>query len=97
MRSDRDIIIKPVISEKSYDLTEQSKFTFKVDRRATKPEIRSAIERIFDVSVTNVNTINVKGKLKRQGTSSGYRASWKKAIVTLKEGDTIEIFEGGAV
>ncbi len=96
MRSPRDIIIKPIISEKSYDLTEQSKFTFEVDRRATKLDVRNAIEQIFNVNVTAVNTMNMKGKLKRQGWASGYRPDWKKAIVTLQEGQTIEVFEGGA-
>lgn len=96
MRSARDIIIKPIISEKSYDLTEQSKFTFEVDRRATKLDVRNAIEQIFNVNVTAVNTMNMKGKLKRQGWASGYRPDWKKAIVTLQEGQTIEVFEGGA-
>ncbi len=95
MREARDIIIKPIISEKSYDLTELSKFTFKVDKRATKPEIRRAIEEIFSVNVTAVNTINMKGKPKRQGVSSGHRADWKKAVVTLVEGQSIEVFEGG--
>lgn len=92
----RDIIVKPIISEKSYDMTTQHKFTFKVDRRATKPEIRRAVEQIFKVNVTAVNTINLKGKLKRQGWAKGYRSDWKKAIVTLKEGQSIEVFEGGA-
>lgn len=96
MRSARDIIIKPIISEKSYALTEQSKFTFEVDRRATKLDVRNAIEQIFNVNVTAVNTMNMKGKLKRQGWASGYRPDWKKAIVTLQEGQTIEVFEGGA-
>jgi len=96
LQNPRDIIVKPIISEKSYDMTGQSKYTFKVDRRATKPEIRRAVEVIFNVGVTDVNTMNIKGKRKRQGVTSGYRASWKKAIVTLKVGDTIEIFEGGA-
>ena len=96
MRSARDIIIKPIISEKSYDLVEQAKYTFEVDRRATKLEVRAAIEEIFKVNVTSVNTMNIKGKLKRQGWATGFRADWKKAIVTLQEGETIEVFEGGA-
>lgn len=96
MRDSRDIIIKPLISEKSYDLINASKYTFKVDRRSTKPEIRRAIEEIFSVNVTDVNTMNYQGKKKRQGATSGYRSNWKKAIVTLKEGQKIEIFEGAS-
>ncbi len=95
MREARDIIIKPIISEKSYDLTELQKYTFKVDKRSTKPEIRRAIEEIFGVNVTAVNTINMKGKPKRQGVNTGHRPNWKKAIVTLVEGQSIEVFEGG--
>lgn len=96
MQNPRDIIYKPLISEKSYDLTEQRKYTFKVDKRATKPQIRQAVQEIFKVGVTGVNTINMQGKMKRQGWARGRRSDWKKAIVTLKEGDKIEIFEGGA-
>lgn len=95
MREARDIIIKPIISEKSYDLAAEQKYTFEVDRRATKPEIRRAVEVIFDVNVLAVNTMNRKGKPKRQGWSQGHRSSWKKAIVTLEEGQRIEAFEGG--
>jgi large subunit ribosomal protein L23 len=96
LSSARDIIIKPIISEKSYDLANLNKYTFKVDRRATKPDIRRAVEEIFKVGVTAVNTANMHGKLKRQGKTQGYRPDWKKAVVTLREGDKIEIFEGGA-
>jgi len=95
MREARDILIKPIISEKSYDLTTLYKFTFKVDRRATKPEIRRAVEEVFGVNVTAVNTMNMRGKVKRQGATSGRRSDWKKAVVTLVEGQTIEVFEGG--
>jgi large subunit ribosomal protein L23 len=96
LSSARDIIIKPIISEKSYDLADLNKYTFKVDRRATKPDIRRAVEEIFKVGVIAVNTANMRGKLKRQGRNQGYRPNWKKAVVTLREGDKIEIFEGGA-
>lgn len=96
MRDARDIIVKPLISEKSYDLINMSKYTFKVDRRSTKPEIRRAVEEIFSVNVTEVNTMNYLGKKKRQGAFSGYRSNWKKAIVTLKDGQKIEIFEGAS-
>ncbi len=95
MRDAREIILKPIISEKSYDLIELNKYTFKVDRKATKPQIRQAIEEIFNVEVEKVNTQNYKGKFKRQGVKSqGYRSDWKKAIVSLKAGHKIEIFEG---
>lgn len=94
MMEARDIVIRPVISEKSYDQIEKSKYTFAVDKRATKPQIARAVEEIFDVHVTKVNTMRVQGKPKKQGYSSGHRASWKKAVVTLKEGDKIEFFEG---
>lgn len=96
MNDPRDVILKPVISEKSYDLINQQKYTFKVDKRASKTEIRQAVESIFKVDVISVNTMNKRGKLKRQGWSSGYRSSWKKAIVTLKEGQKIEAFEGAS-
>jgi len=90
----RDIIIRPIISEKSYDQIEQNRYTFQVDTRATKPQIARAVHEIFDVTVTCVNTMRVHGKPKRQGYTSGHRSNWKKAIVTLKEGDSIEFFEG---
>lgn len=94
MRDPRDVILKPIISEKSYDMIGMSKYTFKVDRRATKPEIRQAVEVVFNVNVTHVNTINCHGKLRRQGRSQGHRPDWKKAVVTLREGQKIAIFEG---
>ncbi len=90
----RDIILRPVISEKSYDLIEQRKYTFEVDPRAKKIEIRKAIEEIFNVAVTKVNTSRVTGKRRRQGYTSGRSKNWKKAVVTLREGDQIEFFEG---
>lgn len=94
MKEARDIIIAPVISEKSYAAIEGGRYTFQVHPQATKPEIARAVETIFDVTVTNVNTMRVKPKPKRQGWTRGKTASWKKAIVTLKEGDSIEFFEG---
>jgi large subunit ribosomal protein L23 len=90
----RDIIIRPIISEKSYDQIEQNRYTFQVDMRATKPQIARAVHEIFDVTVTAVNTMHVHGKPKRQGYASGHRSNWKKAVITLKEGDSIEFFEG---
>jgi len=94
MMEARDIVLRPVISEKSYDLIDKNRYTFEVDKRATKPQIARAIEEIFDVSVMAVNTMKVHGKPKRQGYTKGHRPSWKKAVVTLKEGDRIEFFEG---
>ncbi len=89
----RDVIIKPVISEKSYKLIEDNRYTFKVAKSSTKSQIKSAIEDIFNVSVIKVNTMNNTGKIKKQGWTSGRTPNYKKAIVTLKEGDKIEFFE----
>jgi len=87
------IIIKPIISEKSYDNVENGKYTFEVHPDAKKTEIRRAVENIFNVVVEKVNTMSVKGKIKKQGRTSGRTKNWKKAIVTLREGDRIEFFE----
>jgi large subunit ribosomal protein L23 len=94
MKDPRDIIIRPVISEKSYNLLDDNKYTFVVDPRAKKTEIRQAVEAIFNVRVTAVNTIKVPGKPKRQGWHRGKTATRKKAVVTLAQGDKIEFFEG---
>ena len=93
MKNPRDIIIKPIISEKSVEQMEQNKYTFKVDKKANKIDIKQAVEAIFKVKVTDVKTMNVKGKLKRLGRYQGRTPDWKKATVTLQEGDKIEIFE----
>lgn len=92
----RDVIIRPIISEKSYSLLDENRYTFIVHPEATKPEIRDAVEEIFNVRVTRVNTLNRKGKRKRSGrtASFGTRADRKRAVVTLVEGDKIEMFEG---
>ncbi|MEF3322392.1 MULTISPECIES: 50S ribosomal protein L23 [Gulosibacter] len=87
----RDVIIAPVISEKSYGLIDQGQYTFEVDPRANKTEIKIAIERIFDVEVASVNTINRKGKTRRTRFGIGKRKDTKRAIVTLKSG-SIDIF-----
>jgi large subunit ribosomal protein L23 len=87
------IIIRPLVTEKNTNLMELNKYSFEVDRNANKPQIKQAIETIFSVSVTNVHTMNVRGKLRRRGREFGYTRDWKKAIVTLAEGDRIEIFE----
>ena len=90
----RDVIVRPVISEKSYGLIEGGKYTFLVAPDANKTEIKIAVEKIFGVKVTDVNTINRKGKRKRTRTGFGTRKDTKRAIVSLREGDRIEIFGG---
>jgi len=92
-RDPRDIILRPIVSEKSYDLIAQNRYTFEVDKRATKPQIADAVQEIFGVTVEKVNTMNVTGKPRRLRWRAGTTRSWKKAVVTLREGDTIEIFE----
>ena len=95
MLNPHDIIIKPIITEKSTDEMAEGKYTFMVNRRSNKTEIRKAVETVFDVKVARVNTMNMIGKVKRQGYTSGRRTGWKKAIVKLTEGSkTIEFFEG---
>lgn len=94
MKLARDIIVKPVITEKAVDLMQENKYCFKVDIHANKIEIKHAIEEIFKVHVTDVATMRVKGKKKRVGRYVGRTSNWKKAIVTLREGDSIEVFEG---
>lgn len=87
----RDVVIRPVISEKSYGLIDQGKYTFEVDPRANKTEIKIAIERIFNVKVDRINTLNRQGKTRRTRFGMGKRKDTKRAIVTLKSG-TIDIF-----
>lgn len=94
MRNPHDVIVKPVVTEKSMGLMEENKYTFFVNRAANKIEIKYAVEQLFKVKVTDVRTMTVKGKLKRQGKTQGKTPDRKKAIVTLKEGDKITIFEG---
>jgi large subunit ribosomal protein L23 len=94
MKDPHDIIIRPVISEKSYSLIDQNKYTFIVDPRASKTEIRQAVEEVFNVRVTAVNTLKVTRKPRRQGWSRGHTPQRKKAVVTLAVGDSIEFFEG---
>ncbi len=94
MKDARDVILAPVITEKSMQATMDKKYTFKVAKDAEKVEIAKAVEEIFDVKVQKVNTISVRGRKRRQGLSSGFTPAWKKAIVTLT-GDSkgIEFFE----
>jgi large subunit ribosomal protein L23 len=94
-KSPRDVIVRPIVSEKSYAGIERNSYTFLVDPRANKTEIKEAIQRIWDVRVTSVNTLKRRGKLKRRGWTRGRRPDEKRAIVTLADGDKIEIFEGG--
>jgi large subunit ribosomal protein L23 len=89
----RDILLAPVVSEKSYGLLDEGKYTFLVDPRANKTEIKIAIEQVFGVKVANVNTLNRPGKTRRTRTGTGKRKDTKRAIVTLREG-TIDIFGG---
>ena len=94
MKDPRDIIFEPIVSEKSYDLIEDTNtYTFVVDRRANKTEIKQAVASIFDVKVLSVNTMNRRGKLKRTGYVLGKRKDTKRALVKLADGDKIDIFE----
>ena len=95
MKMVQDIIIKPVITEASMDRIADKRYTFKVSKDATKPEIAKAVEAMFGVKVEKVNTINMKKKPKRLGVHFGYTSDWKKAIVTLTaDSKTIEFFDG---
>lgn len=95
MKTARDIIKRPIITERSADLMEQNKYSFEVDLRANKTEIKKAIEEIFGVKVEKVNTLRVPGKQKRVGRYVGMTSEWKKAIVTLTaDSKTISFFEG---
>jgi large subunit ribosomal protein L23 len=96
VKDPRDVIIEPIVSEKSYALLDANVYTFRVHPDASKPEIRDAVQSIFNVRVTNVNTLNRKGKTKRNRRTwtKGKRPDTKRAIVTLAEGDTIDLFEG---
>ena len=90
----RSVIIRPVISEKTYALLAANKYTFRVHDDATKTQVRQAVEEIFGVRVRGVRTVNVKPKSKQRGGHKGKRRQWKKAIVTLHDDDNIELFEG---
>lgn len=90
----RDLLIRPVITEKTSVMMQDNKYTFKVPLTANKTEIRQAVEKIFNVKVEKVNTVRVFGKTKRMGRYVGKRSDYKKAIVKLAEGNTIQIFEG---
>lgn len=93
-KNPRDILIRPIVSEKSYSLMDEGKYTFEVDPRANKTEIKIAVEQVFDVTVRSVNTINRKGKSRRTRFGMGKRKDVKRAIVTVGEGDALDIFSG---
>jgi large subunit ribosomal protein L23 len=88
------VIIRPVVSEKSYVLASSNKYTFRVHDKAHKTQIRQAVEELFGVHVVEVRTMSVKSKPKRRGWTSGRTREWKKAIVEVREGDSIPIFQG---
>jgi large subunit ribosomal protein L23 len=90
----REVILRPVVSEKSYALLAANKYTFRVHESANKTQVRQAVEEIFGVRVTGVRTVWVKAKPKKRGWTSGKRRRWKKAVVTLHQEDSIELFEG---
>ena len=96
MKDPRDVIIEPIVSEKSYGLIEENVYTFRVHPSATKPEIKDAVQQIFGVRVLNVNTLNRQGKRTRDRRTftQGRKASHKRAIVTVADGDSIDLFNG---
>ncbi len=89
-----DVIVSPRITEKGTEMSVQHKYVFNVRPGVNKLEIKAAVEQAFDVDVVAVNTINMRGKVRRWGRTLGRTAAWKKAIVTLEEGQTIDVFEG---
>ena len=92
-----EVLLAPVVSEKSYSLITDRKYTFKVHKDAHKTQVRQAVEELFEVKVQSVNILKVQSKPKRRGLTRGMRPGWKKAIVQLREGESIEIFEGAQV
>ena len=92
--SARQVLIAPVVSEKSYEQITRNQYTFQVHKDAHKTQIRQAVEQLFDVKVEGVNIVKVQPKPKRRGVYRGVKPGWKKAVVQLKPGDSIEIFEG---
>jgi large subunit ribosomal protein L23 len=92
-----EVLLAPVVSEKSYSLITDGKYTFKVHKDAHKTQIRQAVEQLFEVQVERVNILKVQSKPKRRGLSRGRKPGWKKAVVQLREGQTIDIFEGAQV
>lgn len=95
-KNPRDVLIRPIVSEKSYTLIDEGKYTFEVDPRSNKTEIKIAIEQIFNVKVISVNTLNRQGKVRRTRLGLGKRKNTKRAIVTLAAGQAIDVFSGRA-
>ena len=95
MMRDREIIIHPIVTEKAVDQQKANRYIFRVDPRATKNDIKNAVHNLFGVTVLQVNTLNVKGKVRRMGRYQGYTRSWKKAIVFVKPGERIKAFDIG--
>ena len=93
MKDPRDIFISPIVSEKSYSAVQNKQYSFYIDPRVNKGEIKKAVEKIFNVKVLKVNTMNVKPKPKKLGRSSGYSSKMKKAVITLGKKDKIDFFE----
>ena len=91
----REVLVRPVVSEKSYELLAANKYTFRVHPRAHKTQVRQAVEEVFSVRVRDVRTLSVKSKPKRRGYTSGRTRQWKKAVVQLHPEDSIDLFEGG--
>ena len=92
-----EVLIRPVVSEKSYEQITKNQYTFKVHKDAHKTQIRQAVEELFEVNVERVNVIKVQAKPKRRGAFRGTRPGWKKAVVQLRAGETIEIFQGAQI
>ncbi len=92
-----EVLLAPVVSEKSYSLIAEGKYVFRIHQDAHRTQVRQAVEELFGVHVEGVNVLKVQAKPKRRGVSKGIRPGWKKAIVQLREGETIAIFEGAQV
>jgi large subunit ribosomal protein L23 len=92
-----EVLLAPIVSEKSYSLIDDNKYSFRIHPDAHKTQVRQAVEELFDVRVERVNIVKVQAKPKRRGMTRGTRPGWKKAIVQLRQGDTIEIFQGAQV
>ena len=92
-----EVLLAPIVSEKSYSLIDDNKYSFRIHPDAHKTQVRQAVEELFDVRVERVNIVKVQPKPKRRGMTRGQRPGWKKAIVQLRAGDTIEIFQGAQV
>ena len=92
-----EVLLAPVVSEKSYSLIGDNKYSFRIHPDAHKTQVRQAVEELFEVKVVGVNILKVQSKPKRRGVHKGMRPGWKKAIVQLREGDSIEVFEGAQV